>query len=161
MVDNLTKEIINRILADVGAAPGDLFGKRGLEDSSLKLSKTLKVRYEDIDRFHDIYAGQLELGSSKIRGLFVDLSIDDVNEFLFLFRMDTMPIHAVKALYDYDEHDGFIRIYDSEKQIWKETSTYMMARLLAEFERFVSVGLLWDDCREITDLYDVAITLVK
>jgi hypothetical protein len=160
MIDNLSQEIIKRILADIGATPG-MFGKVGLVDPLLKLAKTIKVRYDDRDRQHDIYAGQVIIGqSSKLRGLFIDLTVDMEPEYLFVFRMDELPIHALRAVYD-SSNDCFFRVFDSENTIWKESSLYMKARILSDFERFVSWGLLWQDCHEIDDLYKAAIELIR
>lgn len=160
MIDNLTFEIIKRITADVGAVPDKAIGTRGLASSALLLQKTLSVRYEDGKTYeHDIYSGKLTLGESELRGLLIDLSTDDAYEFLFMFRFDSMPIHAIRVIHSHPE-DSFVRIYNSEKDTWIIPSLFMIARLLADFERFVSWGFLWDECKNTSDLYDVAVKLV-
>lgn len=160
MIDNLTFEIIKRIAADVGAVPDKAMGTRGLATPDLLLQKTLSVRYEDGKGYeHDIYSGKLKIKESELRGLLVDLSIDGTYEFLFMFRFDAMPIHAIRVIHSHPE-DSFIRIYNSEKETWIVPSLYMTARLLADFERFVSWGYLWDECKNTSDLYDVAVKLV-
>jgi len=161
MTDNLSYEIIKRILADVGATSGKLFGKVGLTDTALKLDKQVVVRYDDRDRKHDVYSGKISLGdSSKIYGLLINLSIDGESEFLFLFRMDNLPIHAVRVIYD-NSADSFFKIYDSEKTVWREANIYAKARVLADFERLVSWGAMWEDYIDIKDLYDAAISLIR
>ena len=160
MIDTLTYEIIKRIVTDVGAVPDKAFGSRGLASSDLLLQKTLSVRYEDGKKYeHNIYSGKIILGESELKGLLIDLSINDSYEFLFVFRFDSMPIHAIRVIYNHQE-DSFIRIYNSEKEIWITPSLYMAAKLLADFERFVSWGFLWDEYKNTSDLYDVAVTLV-
>lgn len=162
IVDNLSKEIIKRIFADIGASPGRMFGKVGLVDPSLKLAKTITVRYDDKDRQHDIYAGQMKIKESRLRGLFVNLSVEDEYEYLFIFRMDELPIHAFRVVYDINSDDCFFRILEEEeKGIWRDATMYMKARVLADFERMVTWGLLWEDCKEVSDLYTVATGLIR
>ncbi|MBU0999529.1 hypothetical protein KKG24_04500 [Patescibacteria group bacterium] len=158
-MDNLSKEIIKRIFSDIGVSPGKLFGRVGLVDPKLRLAKTVTVRYDDADRQHDIYAGQIVVATSTLRGLFIDLTVDGSQEYLFVFRMDELPIHALRAVYD-DSDDCSFRVFDSEKEIWREVSMYVKARVLADFERLVSWGVLWEDCRETQDLYSVALGFV-
>ena len=113
IIDTLSKEIIKRIFANVGAVSGKMFGRMGLVDSKIKLAKTVTVRYDDVDRQHDVFAGQIIVGQSKLRGLLINLTVDNDAEYLFLFRMDGSPIHALRSVY-YNEDDGFFRIFDKE-----------------------------------------------
>ena len=159
-MDNLTFEIIKRIVTNVGAVPDEAFGTRGLASSDLLLSKTLSVKYDDgKSSEHDIYSGKLNIDETELRSLLVNLSIDQTHEFLFVFRYGSMPIHAIKVVYGSPE-DSFIRIYHDEEDKWILPSVYMKARLLGDFERFVSWGLLWNDCKENSDLYNIAVKLV-
>jgi hypothetical protein len=161
LVDNLSKEIIKRIFADIGAAPSNMFGRAGIVDPSLRLAKTLTVRYDDRDREHDIYAGQIPLNTSKLRGLFGNLTVEDEYEFLFIFQMDELPVHALRVVYDESGDDCFFRVFEGEKSVWREANMYMKARVLADFERMVSWGLLWEDCKDVQDLYKVATELIR
>jgi len=160
MIDNLTFEILKRVVANVGAAP-DAFGIRGLADSNLALQKTISIRYDDgIEFDHSVHAGKLQIGEHELRALLVNLSVDDIYEFLFVFRMGTMPIHAIKVVYNNTE-ESFIKIYHEEKDKWIVPSMHIKARLLSDFEQFVSWGLLWNECKEVSDLYKVVIILVE
>ena len=159
MNDNLTYEMMKRILADVGAVPGKYFGTAGLVVPELLLQKTIKVRYDDKDREHNIYAGMLKIKESNLRGILINLTVD-TPEYIFIFRFDELPIHAVKVLFDEMDLEAYCKVYNSEKEIWVESSAYMKAKLLSEFERFVSWGILWEDCKNIKDLYDVTSTLI-
>ena len=165
MIDNLTFEIIKRIIADVGVIPNldvsaDSKLNRGLASSGLLLHKTLSVRYEDGTEYeHDIYSGKLEIEDSILKGLLVNLSIKDTDEFIFVFRFNTLPIHAIRVIYNSQE-DSFIRIRSNNTEKWVVPSVYMIARLLSEFEQFVSWGHIWNECKDINDLYDVVVKLV-
>jgi hypothetical protein len=161
MIDNLTFEISKRILANIGAFPDSSLAKRGIADDGLLLDKSLTVRYDDGQKIdHNIYCGKISLDKSELKGLLIDLSVDKEYEFLFVFRFDSMPIHCIKVAYN-DMSDSFIRIFNDDKDKWIVPSVYMQARLLADFERFVSWGLLWDDCTSNSDLYDTAIKLIN
>lgn len=160
----LPKLIVRRIIADVGAAP-KAFGKVGLTIPELLLNKAIKVKYDDGAREHDVYAGQVKINEHHIKGLMVNLTID-TPEYLFVFRMNSLPIHAAKALYDeIDLGETYLKVYtpdkdDSDKQPWRDSGLYVKARLLADFERFVSLGFMWEDCKDIEDLYEAAISLI-
>ena len=160
MIDNLVFEMIKRIVADVGAVPDDALGSRGLADAGLLLQKTMSVRYDDGERHeHNLYSGKLQLDQSELKALLVNLSVDGSYEFLLLFRFDSMPIHAIRVVYG-SLADSFIRIYNDKKESWIVPSVEMIAGLLASFEKFVSWGLLWNECKEVSDLYTVAVKLV-
>lgn len=162
MIDNLSQEIIKRVLADVGVMP-DMLG-RGLTDNALLLEKRMGVSYDDGIRYHDIYAGKLNLSDAEMRGLIIDLSVENEPEFLFLFRVDALPIHAVRMTYNAPEvsiHNCFLRIQNLEKKHWYNPSVELLAKILAQFERIVSYGLLWDKCLEVSDLYEAAVKLTN
>lgn len=161
MIDNLTKEIIKRILSDVGAVP-EHFGERGLTDDNFSLAKKIAVQYEDGPEYHMMYSGQLKIGDSVLRGLLTDLTVDSVAEYLFVFRVDDLPIHAIRMVYvpDVLDTDCYIRI-QKEEGTWFTPSVEIMAKMLVEFEKIVSYGLLWNDCTANSDLYDVAVSLIN
>jgi hypothetical protein len=160
-MDNLTKEIIKRILANVGATPGKLFGKAGLTENIFKLDKKFKIEYDDTIAEHDIYGGQIDLDGSKIRAILIDLSIDDVTEFIFMYRYASLAIIAIKYVYDHDEgFPGFVRVFNDSKETWINSSMHMKAMALSGFEQITSAGILWQECDDIDDLYQAAITLI-
>ena len=160
MSEELSRQIVRRILADVGAAPN---GPRvGLMDEGLLLAKTLKVKYEDGSVEHDMYVGQIVVNESRIKGLMIDLTVDEAPEYLFVFRMDALPVHAAKVLYDQvDLGETYLMIYNAEKERWQEAGMYIKARLLADFERLASLGFLWEDCDDYEDLYKAAVGLIN
>ena len=164
MEQDLPKLIVRRIIADVGAAPNAV-GKTGLTVSELLLNKVIKVNYDDGVHEHDVYSGKISIESTVLKGLLVDLTID-IPEYLFVFRMDNMPIHAAKALYDeIDLGETFLRVYypDKEKEpsfTWRDSGLYIKARMLSDFEKIVSYGFMWEDCKDIEDLYEAAVSLI-
>lgn len=160
MSEELSRQIIRRILADVGAAP-NTHGV-GLNDRNLLLTKTLKIEYDGGSVEHDMYVGQISINDSKLKGLLIDLTVDDAPEFMFVFRMDALPIHAAKVLYDHiDLGETYLMIYNANKDSWLEAGMYFKARLLADFERIASMGFLWEDCSDYEDLYKAAIELIN
>ena len=159
MSDLLSYEICKRIFADIGVVPGDYFGKVGLVDQSLKLAKQMTVRYDDKDRAHDVYSAKLKINESELRAILIDLTVDSP-EFIFIFRFDELPIHAMKIVFDMAAPNAYCKVYNAEKQIWYEASIHMKARLLVDFEKIVSWGFLWEDCKDINDLYETASELI-
>jgi len=162
MSESLTKGIVKRIFANIGVVSGRHFGKAGITEAELLNNRKLTVRYEDKDINHDIYSGAMAIGESEIRAVLIDLNIDDLQEYLFVFRMDVMPIHSLRVILNpgYDEM-VFVRLYDPENDRWADANMYMKAMMLASFEQITSWGILWDKCDNIKDLYDAAIGLVN
>lgn len=161
MISNLTIEIIRRILADVGAVVGLSFGKAGLTESILKVAKPIEVDYDGETVNHDVFAGQLKIADSVLFGLLVNLTYDDDPEFLFLFRLDNYPIHALHLIYNDEEYDNcYFRKFDGEHEAWQDLSVYSQAKILSDFERFVSFGLLWEKSSNYQDLLEAAIKLI-
>lgn len=161
-MDLLTTEIVKRIVADIGAVPG-FVGRRGLTDTNFRLVKTIKIKYDDCDREHDVYSGKLTLkGESCIKGLLVDLTVDDSNEYLFMFRMDDLPIYAAQISYDPEQEEGSFKKLNikDNNETWEPLGMFNKARMLADFERIVSWGLMWEDCKETQDLFDAAVKLI-
>lgn len=167
MSDVLTQEISKRILMNVGVSPENI-GKLGITEPNLLLKQSIKIKYDDGSALeHPMYYGGLSLDNkSSLRGLLIDLSLIDetdnleTSEFLFLFRMDNFSIYAVRWVYE-EQSANFIRVFNNEKEVWDEASMYMKARLLANFERLTSWGVLWDSCsKEHDDLYGAATILI-
>lgn len=160
MLDNLTKEIIKRILADIGAAPGYI-GTTGLANENFNLVKQIPVDYSDGTYRHDVYAGQLQI-KHALRGLLVDLTVEDDAEYLFVFQLKDLPIHALRLVYNPDhlDTDCYAKV-QTKDGTWKMLDVYSLSMMLSQFEKFVSYGLLWEDCKEVSDLYKVAIKLIN
>lgn len=161
MIDNLTREIIRRILTNVGAMPG-FVGDKGLANQNFNLVKKIPISYSDGTHHHDVYAGKLKLKEHYLRGLLVDLSIEDDAEFLFVFQLEQLPVHALRLVYNPDDLDTdcYVKIQNQDKS-WFVPDTHAMCMMLAQFEKFVSYGLLWEDCKEVSDLYEVAVKLIN
>jgi len=160
MSENLSRMLIQRILANIGAVPDS--PEAALRSSDLLLNTPMKIKYEGGPINHNMYAGQLSIGDSKLKGLLIDLTVDDYSEFLFLFRMSELSIHAVKTLYDQtDLGETYLKSYNSEKDSWNELSIEYKGRLMADFDKFTSYGFLWDDCDDYDDLFQAAIKLIN
>jgi hypothetical protein len=158
--DGLTAEISKRIMMDVGIVPNQDFGSLGISEKSFMLQRQLKVKYDDGVREHNIYYAKMKLADSVLRGMLFNLSVDDSYEFLFVFRMDALPVYAIRWDVD-DEFFNFIQMYKDEAKSWVNTSVHMKATLLANFEQIVSYGVLWEDCTDdMSDLYDAALKLI-
>lgn len=168
----LTSEIVKRILLDVGATIEIPFNGIGLTDPNFIIDKKIKIRYNEdreeearFDRSHNIYSGKLKIGESSLRAILVDLSVNEMKEFLFLFKMDNLPCHAIRLYYDIEDIDyidlNFIKIFNESNEVWADTSIYMQSMILSNFEKFVSYGLLWENNKEYKDLYKLALTLIS
>lgn len=158
----LTKEIINHILISVGLSPGS-FGKIGLSVEKLLTNQTLQMSYDDVEVIHSVYAGEISIQESKIRGLAVNLSLEDCAEFCFIFRMDSFPLYGLRLAYtdlDSEEADyGVFRIFNDKNESWVDANIMTQSMVLFGIERITSHGLLWSPCDKIDDLYKAALIL--
>lgn len=169
MSEELSTLLIKRIIANVGGVPfNDRIPRRGLMESNLLLNNPIQIKYDTGIEDHDVYVGQIVLDVEKnlfLKGLLVDLSIDDVNEFLFVFRLGNLPIHAAKSFYhNFDNSDfgeNYLRIWDEEKNRWNEASLALKAKFLAEFETIVNYGFLWEDLNSYQELIKSAKQLLN
>lgn len=160
MINNLTIEIIRRILANVGAVITTNFGNAGITESNLKMDKLINVSYEGVNIGHSVYSGQLKINNSSIKGCLVDLTNEGVSEFLFLFRMDDLPVYAIHMVYDEEFYEEcYFRKYDYQNDLWQNLNIYSQAKILSDFERFVSFGFLWEEYHT-NDLYEILSKLI-
>lgn len=160
----LTKEIINHIFINVGLSPTS-FGKIGLSSKSLLTDRVVNMSYDDLEVAHPVYAGEIIIQDSKIRGLAVDLTLEDCAEFCFIFRMDAYPLHGLRLAYDggneddEDRDNGTFRIFNDKNESWIEANIFTQGMALSGIEKITSYGLLWEPCVNIDDLYRAALIL--
>jgi hypothetical protein len=158
MSTKLTSEIVKRIILNVGAAPTKQFGTLGITENIFLVDKKVKADYSGHRVLHNVYAGQQSIGSTTLNAVLFDLTYDEAYEFLFGFKMDELPIHAVNSCWN--EENNFVRIFNKDGSIWKNTSIYMQAQLLASFERITSLGVLWNPLKDYHEIYDTLMTLI-
>lgn len=159
----LTKEIINHIFINVGLSPTS-FGKIGLSSKNLLTDRVVNMSYDDLEVAHPVYAGEIIIQDSKIRGLAVDLTLEDCAEFCFVFRMDSYPLHGLRLTYngdhEYEDSDnGIFRIFNDKNESWIEANIFTQGMALSGIEQIISYGLLWEPCTNIDDLYRAALIL--
>lgn len=153
--DRLNREIIKKIMQNVGVVSHPHFGKAGLTSSDLLIDKKLSLK----DEFgkithHKIYAGEIKLESpiSVIKGLVADISDEEMSEFIVLFRMDSYPIYALRLIFDEVDNGLFLNSQDEEFK-WYEADVYNKAQALAGMERIADSGIQWNHCENHDDLY--------
>ena len=157
MSDILTREIIRRIMLNVGVAPPPVFGTGGITTPELKLDDTLSGVYSDGQKFEfPLWAGTLDLEKSKVRVIVADIT-DEVPEYAMLVQLDTMPIHGLRHIFD-EEDNGILLI--SGAQGWVTTGMYLKARALSGMELIASYGLPWTRCNDSKNLVSVLSTLI-
>lgn len=175
---SLSKEIIKRILADVGAVPSD-FGKAGLTLPIFKLDKKFVIDYTDEEReqsygnlkeqFH-MYAGEGSLPGIKIRALLVDLRRDVYTdegpsgiyiEYALALRVDDKPIYALRLGFnsyeDRDNGDFFIQ----EGENWISPTILIKSLALVGMETIVDQGMIWNPLASYKDLYNAVSHVVE
>lgn len=157
--DFLTREIIRRMFGDVGVAPPPNFGKVGISTPELQLRSGLEFAMEDGKSQHfPIWAGEVIMDSYKIRAMLCDLSADEVPEYALVIRIADRPIYGIKLIYD-DEDNGIFVI--GEKNGWKSGSTIAKLRALIGMETIMELGMGWEACDDVKDLYEALATIAE
>jgi hypothetical protein len=165
MSDLLTREIILRVLADIGVF--DISNRQtwaGLCEPEMKSSKNIKIQYDSEVILHDVYCGKLVLNDFYMNGLFVDLGVTvnnkPINEILFLFQAKDKPIHAVY----FSEDMAFVKIYNTindKAAMWKIATIQLQSMMLSGFEQLCSLGVLWQPNNDVEPLYATAVNLIS
>ena len=156
---SLEREIIKRILSDVGVIPGSDFGKHGITQSDFKLDKKLTVRYDDGEQQEfPLWAGGGNLPGTKVRALLADLSDDEVAEYALALRVNDRPIYALRLTYDNEDPGIFVL---QEGQSWQAPIMLVKAWALVGMEMIVEQGMLWEPERSYQDLYEAISNLVE
>lgn len=155
----LTKEVIRHIFTSFGMTTVNT-PNNTLLSKELLTPKTVKIKYDDNEEFtHSVFAGQLVLSKdSKFRAVIVNLSMDDIQEYCCVFRLDKLPLHGLRLRYD-DEDIGAFKIYDEGNKSWMDASIGIQAMILGGIEKIISYGLLWETTSEFNDLYKIAVNL--
>lgn len=155
----LSKEIIHRILEDVGALPIKNFGAAGLTLPDLNLHQNFIVELENNEQVHyNMWCGQGSLPSMKIKALLVDLQEDNCMEFALALRVDNKPIYALRLSDMYGDNGDFL-IKEGENWISPTVVTKCLA--LIGMEMIVDQGMLWQPLSDYHDLYEAISHLVE
>lgn len=153
------REVIKRILADVGAIPGIEFGKSGLTLPLFKIEKEFLLSYEDghQEKF-PLWSGQGILSDNKIRALLVDLTDGEMVEYALAIRVNDKPIYALKLMYD-NEDDGIFMLQESIN--WVIPSMLVKIWALLGMEMIIDQGMLWQPSMEYEDLSQALSHLIE
>lgn len=155
----LEREIIKRILADIGVAPSPNFGKAGLTLLDFKLKKEFFVHYEDEhQQKFPLWSGQGSLSDSKIRALLVDLTDGEVAEYALAIRVNDKPIYALRIAYD-NEDTGTFMLQEGENWIFPNMLVKLWA--LLGMEMIVDQGMPWQPSNDYDDLYQAVSHLIE
>lgn len=141
----LTREIIKRIMNNVGIVPPPQFGIGGLVISDLKLDQTISGLYSDGESYNfPIWSGCIEVEGVKIKAVATDLT-DDIPEFILLFQSENMPIYGLRLLFD-DKDNGLFLLSSSEG--WVPAEIYIQAKALMGLELIASYGISWTNFKD-------------
>lgn len=162
MSNKLISEIAKRILLDVGATASNNFGKAGITTPDLLSDKKIKIQYDDTDnevKYHNIYSAKSILDELVIKCLLIDLSYNDMNEFLLLCNLSLYPTFIIRWN-NYNDELSYIKTFNDEKQMFVDINVKMAASLLISFETIVSLGVLWGENNQYEELYNTAINII-
>ena len=162
MSDTLTKEIVRRVLADIGIVSlknRDTWD--GLCNPELKSQKTVKIQYDGQTIDHDVYTGKLVFNDFYINGLLVDLGVttdkDVVDEFVFVFQAKDKPLQVAC----YSSEGSVVKIYNEKSKIWHDASVQLQSMMLTGFEQLCSLGILWAPNNDVDVLYKAAVEIIS
>lgn len=153
MNSDLTREIVKRMLLCAGIAPPPLWG-HGLSAVDLKTQKIIQVTYDDGDTSsHQIWFGKAKIGTNVMRGMTVDLTVDEIYEYALILQVNDLPVYGIRLIFGESDNGQFL--IQSSKG-WTPASAVLQASALQGMETIVSFGLTWEPCLDlVSDNIDV------
>ncbi len=152
--DLLTREIIKKIMADIGYLP-KVRSQIGLLSSDLR-GEPLVVQYdEDNIAKHPVWVGEAKAETTTIRACACDLS-QDVDEFILVIRSEQNSIFGLKLIFD-DQDCGIFLV--QEQGNWIPASTIVKAKALIGMEMLTTYGVSWNKCDRFDDIYSAMVAL--
>lgn len=158
MNNNLTKELIKRIVGNLGIVIGNDFGKVGITTKEF-VQTQLKTNNElGIEELTNFYCGKIELKETQdlLRIAFIELSED---EFIISIRMNELPIYIIYIDYIYNtELTNFFLINNTKKE---SVGIINQLQITIGIEQITQDGILWEPCNNYADLKDAILSSVS
>lgn len=159
--NQLTTEIIKRILGNLGIVPNN-FGKVGITTKEFLKKETINLKDEisnNID-YINLYAGEINISSTeKIKAACLNLSDNNINEFILVFRMINLPIYGLKLIFDNIDCGLFLIADDNLK--WSNTNILNQSQILTGIEHITQEGLIWNSSNDYLDLYQAIKNIIE
>lgn len=156
---DLGYHICRVILGSVGIIPGEQLGQYGISRPEHLLKATLDLVYdtetESVTVNSPVFAGEILIENTTVRGLFSDLSVQDQTEFLFVFRNESKPIYGIRFVHNNVE-ETFFRI--GGEIGWVPATMIAQCRALMAMDLIATHGLIWKPCAQYDDLFQALTT---
>lgn len=156
--ESLTKEIIKRILGNLGVVPPPNFGTLGITESLYKTKEYIEIEYENKEKIkHELWAAETEIKTKKLKTILVDLSLESRYEYLVVFQLDKFPCYGLRLAFVNDDL-GLLLVLHGDR--WQQVSTLIKAQALVGIEMLTNQGFVWKPLKEFDDLKRGAMGLI-
>jgi len=143
----LTIELLKRIFGNLGAVPGDNFGKVGvtLPEFAIHSVKLLQPETNKVDEYK-IYTGQAALQTTYQVGL-VNIGILNFPEFVLVLCVDDVEPIGLRLIWDanYGNQGSAAQKHGDE---WIPINLIYKLNLATAFEMMTQEGVLWQPCKD-------------
>lgn len=154
----LVKELVQRILSNLGIVPGNNFGKVGITTEKHLIKE--KIELDDRSQC-PVWAGQFIITGSVIKLLTTKIPLGDKenSEELILLMNINEQIYGFRYMWHHDE-DAIVLVKSSEDN-WAAANLIVQMQIAVVIEKITQEGLFWDPCIEYQELFDVLLNLIE
>lgn len=153
----LTKELLKRILGNLGAVPGDNFGKVGITRQEFALQKHMIIQEEDKTKDLIVYAGESKV-DNIYQTMLVNTGTIDEPEFILMIKIEDGSLFGFQLPWVDEKDPGMFMIYANNT--WQPISLLYKLNLTAAVEMMTQQGVVWYPCSHVDELYEQFTNLV-
>lgn len=157
MKDCLIFELSKLCLGNLGLTVNS---KVGLSDESL-IVDSLSIDDEGTIYSVNIFSGQIQIGSNKIRTIGLKLPNKNNFDIIGLFQIDDMKTYGIRSDFINPSVSLFLSFDSIKDNLWKPVSKYDMLITSAGLEKLMSAGYVWTKCNDFSDLKQKISTLIE
>jgi hypothetical protein len=165
----LKKEIIKRIMGNLGIVPNHNFGKVGITLDDFYVGEDLELIDDGQDKtYNKIYCGIVVVDDFKIKSLFVSIGADpgdqsdDACEFILILKPDNAPVYGLAICEDYEFGSFLMKVADdSAKVSWIPASILVQSQILTAIEQITQEGIMWEPCKEYAELKGCVLSVLE
>lgn len=154
MTDLLNRELIKKILGQLGITSGKSFGKVGVTSKDFIVSSD---KFEIENEQFPIWAGELKTNNT-FQVLFTKVDYKkEPTEFILLLKIGEALL-GIRFIWD-EEDDYGIFVIQANKE-WIPANTFIKLNTTAAIESVTNEGILWEPCKDYASIYPELLSLL-
>ena len=157
--DLLTRELLKRIFGNLGAVPGDNFGKVGITTPIYLLNKTITLLDENGNKEkYSVWAGEIIEGGETYKIILTNLGTKTEPEFVSIFYSTAAFPLSFRLVLDKCDIGSFALRHGKG---WTEINMGYKLNLASAIELLTQEGRVWSPCKETDELFDLLLGIIE